>query len=523
MTPSPFASDEGQSATKILSSGLIGDRALIFILFLFESTIALFVSKITDFNGDEMWTRAVARLPIDAIWMNVLQDGKHPPLYNTLQKLLQIVLPDTPESLRLISIVSIALVPPLIYSVGRWLGGRPFPAAIASIWVGLHPLILVQAANARSYALLTLLVTAFAALLLKAWQGRGSRVLVGSVAVCIVLTHAFGLLYLASLSFSYIALLMILRPATGVEQAKRYVITLVPSGLAYLVWILVASHFSAESGGIGKGLEWVGTPDMTDRIYAAGSLAGSGGYSKATTFSLGVWSLLGSCFLWCAKRDLTVLAVGGLLVIGAIGPFIVQVLATGIVADLPFWGIRHVTPTVPLLMIAVLSSMTPLQRCPIWSTLVALSLLSIFSLNIVFGNNLRNTFFSDTVKLASSFSPPLPIFATYGYGDRNVLNYYSDRACVVLGSVEPAHRSAGCVVLGPSMVQPGQDLVILVYRDFASREVAEKTRFVGEGWHQIADFSNDHGNHALLLEAVEKPLLSRLLQQPPLMIMGVLE
>ncbi len=499
MARNPDNSDEGQTAINIWRIDIAVDRAVILILVLFESTLALFVSQVRDLNGDEMWTRAVARLPIDATWIMVLQDGKHPPLYNTLQKLLQIVLPDTPESLRLISIVSITLVPPLVYSIGRWLGGRPFLAAIASIWVGLHPLILLQAANARSYALLTLLVTAFAALLVKAWQGKGSCILVGLLAVCISLTHAFGLLYLASLSFTYIALLMILRPATGIKQAKCYVVALVPSGIAYLVWVLVTSHFSVESGGIISGLEWVELPNITDRIYTAGLLGGSGGYYKATTFSLAVWSLLGSFFIWRTKRDLTVLVVGGFLVLGAIGPFIAQVFATGIVADLPFWGVRHVTPTVPLLMIPVLASLAPLQRCPIWSALVALSLLSICSLNIIFGRNFRETFFSDTVKLASSFSPPLPILATYRYGDRNVLNYYSDRSCIVLGSYEPTHHPAGCIVLEPSLVQPGQNLVILVYRDFHTGETAEKTRFVSEGWHPIADLSNDKGNHALLL------------------------
>lgn len=476
------------------------------------AVIALLRSAMFDLQGDEVWTRLEVRLPLAETLPFVVRDGKHPPFYPALQWLLGHVLGDAPTGLRLISIAAGAMIPPVIFLVGRQLEAPVMPSLAAALWAGWHPLLLEHSINARSYALFAFIIALYAAALVF-FLGRPRRaaLLVLSVtAAAATLTHAFGLPFILSGLTAGVLWLLATGGPGRMMIVRRLLVAHAPACLLLVAWLLFVSLSLGGASGIAGGLAWVDRPSMTERLYTLGVLLGNAGFHRSTLITFATWSLLGAMLAVAIRgrrRMQVAVAIAGLAVLA---PFVAQNLVSGIVADVPIWGDRHVIPVVPTTALALVASFVPGVLPAWWSRAAGGLLLGLGVLSITANATRSDTFLSDAVAHFRQLPPNTALRLTYGYGDVNVANYYLDRRCLddfqlrtmfpdVKGPPDETDRLPWCVAKTSQAPSGGSRSMLFVYRTFAPGERRQRASLVSEGWRVLYEFESSSSQRAAVV------------------------
>lgn len=152
---------------------------------------------------DEAFTWFRASLPLDEGLRALLAVMNHPPLHQLLMALVVHV--DTSEFfLRIPSVMAGVVALPVIYRVGRKLGGRRL-GMLAAALLAVNPFHIWYSRDARDYAFVALLALLVLDLFLQLLKGRrawGRFTLISSL---LYFTHYFGLL-VALVQFAYLLL-----------------------------------------------------------------------------------------------------------------------------------------------------------------------------------------------------------------------------------------------------------------------------------------------------------------------------
>ncbi len=406
------------------------DRAIAGLLACASATAGVAHASVTDLLNDETWTRTINRLPLPDVMPYIIQDGKHPPLYNVLERFVLTALPDTPFTLRLLSLVAIPMLTLVLYVMLRRLDVRRSLAIPAAAWVGLHHLTIEQAANARSYALFASVVTLYAYELLRfartADGQRSTRLILAAVPV--VLVHAFGILYVATLGTA-----MLLSADTKLRSraalARMWAMAHVPALALFLGWFAWIFVRTSHTGGVTSGLQWLELPTWSERMYAWATLAGAPAMAGGATLTVVAWGACAVLLAWAHRQRPDRIMLGAVWLLAITAPAVGQLIASGVVLNLPLWGLKHIISTIPLLALwlavaAESSGRAPL-RMAVSAMLVVLTLGALIQLP-----RWRYTFFSEFAATHQPATNGMPVFATYAFGDVNILNYYYDRRCL---------------------------------------------------------------------------------------------
>jgi len=457
--------------------------------------LALLRSQVSDLGGDETWTRLAVRLPLADAVPFLLRDGKHPPLYTVLQMMLGVLLPDTPTSLRALSIVAAALFPACVFAFARRFGAPMIASLGVAFWAGTHPVVLAQAVNARSYALLALVVLLHAGFTLDALLSRTAPSgYVALSAALAVLTHSFGVLFVGAVFVAASLWLAMTARETAARSIRSLARAHLVAALVFILWYAVVAIAVRGTSGVSAGLEWIDTPSPIERVYALGGLLGSADVPLSTTTTFALWSVVFALLAVTAWRRGTFRLAGAIVGLAVAGPFIAQNLASGMMLQLPMWGIRHVVPTVGVTALAVVLTFRPGVAPAWWPGVVSLGLTGLAVLSLGAMPRWRNTVISDVVVAYRMLPAGTALRAGYAYGHVNTLNYYLDRRCLddyqfrvlypdVRGAATLEGRSPTCVARpGWAEVTPGERRMLFVYRSFRAEEIRMRDSLTAHGW-----------------------------------------
>lgn len=508
-----------------LGLGTIPDRAISALLFVLTLAIGIMGSQVRDLNGDEHWTRLLSHLPLAESLPFIIQDGKHPPGYILLQMLGAVVVPDTALGLRAISLLAIALVPVVVYRLARSLSVTRLEALLLVSWLVSHPALLDQASNARSYALLALFVALYSSMLVR-WTlapASGSRLVapMALLAVLASLVHAFGVLFILSLSFVSLVYLWRTTPS-GLSwdrggAARALVRAHVPAMALSALWFIGIAIVTRDLGGIESGLAWLTYPENSERLYTFGFLLGNPGFPKGTTLYLCFWGLVLFTLSQGSSPRTGVAAYGRLVLAAGIAPFLAQLLASGIVTELPLWGARHVTPSPILLMVGVVVAVSAMSRQG-RARPVLVALFGVMAVIAVLGGRARPTnSLSRFAKMILTSGDSTPIRVLDQYGNLSTLNYYLDRRCLdtrqlrvqfpqVLGPPSQVNVGGHCraEALEPDRLPSGSRF-FLVHREFVPEEVAARRRLLEAGWSIVGPPVTPGEPTEPVIEILEQP------------------
>ncbi|MBI5231491.1 MAG: glycosyltransferase family 39 protein [Coriobacteriales bacterium] len=226
-----------------------------FFLALFV-VLAGFVSRLWGLSSESLWNDELATLrftaqgPIHAISAAAADTG--PPLYYIFQSLLNLVVPASEWSMRILSAVFGGLTVWVTYLIGSRMHSRAlgtFAAALAVVSGSL----LAFAQEARAYSLATLLAALVALSLL--WvldrPSPGRFVLHFAIVIAACYTHLFGLIAAAGIELA-VLLSSRMRRRLGWKWAAGAAVAVI----AYLPWMLVLYGQASRVAGNAAGGAW---------------------------------------------------------------------------------------------------------------------------------------------------------------------------------------------------------------------------------------------------------------------------
>ncbi len=215
---------------------------------------------------DEAFSLAVARADWSVFWAALLSDGVHPPGYYAVLKAGLALLGQGEFALRFISVLAGTLAVPLMYQLGRALGGWRWEGVAAAWLLALNPFALWYAQEARMYSLLLCLSIAagyaFWSLLnrpnLGHWLGLALASALG------FLVHYFA--FILSLA-QFVYLIASLRRTHRV--LRWWMAAQTVACLPFLPWAIAIATREGRNFGIG----WIQPPALLDIPLTLSNLA----------------------------------------------------------------------------------------------------------------------------------------------------------------------------------------------------------------------------------------------------------
>lgn len=309
---------------------------------------------------DEAFTVRLAGLN-PSLWMNAIMSDIHPPLYYVLLSLWRGMMGDSPFMMRFPSyLLSLATIY-LIYRVARDLRHTDTTAGIAALLVALMPASIYYGAEARAYALITVLVLLGLVDILERipW-------LMFLIIPALCLTHHIGYFYTAALGFGGLVYHW---------RNRRFVLSMVAGGLVGMLWL---PNMLYQSGHVADG-HWIYiTPgaafwpllNMTVGIIGQG-FAMPVVIAVICITGVGLWRLRS----WIRTREglMWIVIVLGVPAADALVSFVWK----------PIYVYRHFLPATMLLMIAWAYVLTHsrLSR-QIMAPVLVVSLISFYTYNL---------------------------------------------------------------------------------------------------------------------------------------------
>lgn len=474
------------------------DLAIAVAFLLTWLALALWRSHGTDVSGDEMWTRTMMRLPLADSWPFIVRDGKHPPLYLGLQMLLAPLLPDTAMGMRAVGMLAGAALPAAAYLLARRLGVSRVTAVVTTLWLGSNVAIRLRTVEARSYVVFALLVVVYAGTTALALRERSHRHewMAATAAVLATLVHAFAILFFGAAGIAMLAIAATSTRAGAVRDALRTLLRIHrPAVVAFAAWYaFIAYATRTADGGIATGLEWMPPITAELRINTVAEVLGLAPVVDGTRLVLGLWLLLSVAFVVAARGAPRALRAGVVTAIAVFLPLVAQSLVSGVVADLPIFGTKHVLGTTGLLALAVAGSAQLRGLAPWWPRLATAALALAAAVALATTPLTGSRVISTAVARLGQERGPVAVRTIYEYGDLNVLNFYLDPGCLddtqlrvqfpeVKGVPDFAHRSPRCRAQPASAPVPDSVAVLLLtWRPWVPVEVARKAVLESAPW-----------------------------------------
>ncbi len=235
---------------------------------------------------DEALSVGIARRPVPDLLAALRRDGS-PPLYYLLLHGWTSVLGTSDLAVRALSTVFSLATLPLVWLVGRRLGGT-LVAGTALLLVAVSPFAVRYATEARMYALVQLLVTGGLLAVLRALE-RPSLARLAPVALAsglLALTHYWSLFLLGATAA---VLLVLARRAPDPAPARRTLAGLAAGGVLFLPWLPTFLFQVTRTG-----TPWAAAPGFVDAYYTVTGWSGGGsGQAVLLTLTLLGLGLLG--------------------------------------------------------------------------------------------------------------------------------------------------------------------------------------------------------------------------------------
>jgi hypothetical protein len=322
-------------------------RAVFFLLAATFVVIRLWNIQTFCLDSDEVFSLACAQAPWTALFQKAAFDLVHPPLFYILLKVWIGIGGDSLVWVRLLPALFsfLSLVP--FYFLCRGLGLSQWQMNFALALLCLDPDQVFHSQYLRMYSLLFFLSLCS----YWAFTPRRNLWLLGTINVVLVYTHYYGWAVIASEGL-YIL---------WVER-KRLPGFLACSGVvfvAFVPWLMFASHFAVMRGGLNENLGWIRRPSLSDlfTFYVNLTTPHQSLYLSAAFMLLAALCVVLSQFIGVHRRLNTFLLIAALLpplASFAISQFFPQSV----------WGTRHlIIAIVPFyLLLAISFSIIPLQK-----------------------------------------------------------------------------------------------------------------------------------------------------------------
>ena len=329
---------------------------------------------------DEAQSVDIARLPVAAMFEALRQDGAPPVYYLLLHGWIDVVGTGAGAVRALSTVFSLAALP-LVYVLGRRLGGRSAAWSCPVVLVA-SPFAVRYATECRMYSLVILMVLAGAWALLRAAE-RPTPVRLAVVAAAsglLSLTHYWTLFLLAAVE----AGLVVSSLRNGGRPGVRRLALAVPAGgLVFVPWLPSFVDQVRHTG-----TPWSSAPTWRDLGLTATGWVGSGWWGVA--LGTVVTALLGSSLVRRPGRVLVLAGVGALLA----GLVISRLQGSGYV-------VRYSAPALtPLLLAAGIGAarLRPVRRSVALALVSGLAVASLCSSGML----ARRTQAGDTAALIRS-------------------------------------------------------------------------------------------------------------------------
>lgn len=354
--PVPAASASVRGRRRVLDAALIGTLCLAAVLRL------LLLGKPSVWF-DEAWVVRMAEHGWGQMFSVLLANDAHPPLYYVLMKAWMAVAGSGEAALRLPSAAASIASVVLTYALMRRLVDRRV-AVVSAFLLGVSPLAITVAQQARMYALLEMLAVASTLALLSGVDRGGIRrwAVYAAVMTLLLYVHYFGFIVLAAHGIWVAAF------ARGRSRAWSAALAVV--ALAYAPWASALWHQLVHANGWpwyrNPASAYVEVTDLFGLLAFGGSLFGVGGYfTPGTPRPLVQWTaflpflaviLCGVAALAANRRALAAVALPpalGLTIIAGLSlahmvlyprwfsfvePFYAAILAQGAVAAADRWA-----------------------------------------------------------------------------------------------------------------------------------------------------------------------------------------
>jgi mannosyltransferase len=187
---------------------------------------------------------------------------------------------DSESTIRSLSAIFAALTVPLVYLLGVRLFGKA-AGAVAAIAFAVNAFVVEYAQEARSYSLVTFLVTGSSYFFVCELQrpSRGTRVAYVAASVLAMYAHFFA----AWVLLVQLVTLMLIRPAA--LPTRRWVVTLAAIGVGYLPAAIQIVRFGHAN------IDWIPRPTLRTLVHVSARLAG--GHWAALLIVLAAAAVLG--------------------------------------------------------------------------------------------------------------------------------------------------------------------------------------------------------------------------------------
>ncbi len=425
-------------------------------------------------DGDELFSRRVALLPIDSMLDTVRNDLVHPPLYYLLLKIGVSTLGASVIGIRLVSLVFGIATVALVAGIGILLPGARHAGLIAAALLALNEYHIFYSQQARSYALYT-----FLAGLLLCWvavtaeRAPSTRSWVAGyvLMVLLVYTHYVGAIYVF---WAVVALLVCSIPR------RTKIFTLLVSGLAALTfvpWLITEVPIYHSKHGIDRNLAWQGHPGFQALKQLWAVSIGVMDFNGATTLAFGLGAVLALAALKIRSPqrplgDMPVLVtLASLATLPVLSIFFLSVWPF----NLPLFGIRHLLPSIVFLSLLCCHGLEnlALRSGRFYGQVIAVGslVLLVFALVPSFTRlaNGPSRYPYDRIAKDIRLSPGIgrQVYTTWYYGIGEPVNYYCAAKCV-----EPL--PAGYSVLPQA--------IVLLYRPRAPKEAQRYKDLLKEGF-----------------------------------------
>ena len=293
-----------------------------------------------ELRGDEAFSYLLARLPLKEILLALLRQGDpHSPLHYWLLHIWMRLAGDSELAMRFISFVPSVLLLPLLYTLGKRLGGSTLGLLAAGLAATSQSLVWVGQDLRNQYTLailFSLLATMQLAEAMErpAWWGWGLYALVGSLTLY---SHYYGAFALAAHGLAVLAV------RQWRKHSREWAASMLVVGATFLPWVLAMWRGPVAAGQLSAPSH----PELAAHLTAVGIELAVGG---ALASPLARW-LLVACFavaslglggLWARSRGWPVM-LGAWVASAALGIYLLRFTPSTfnafyiLVAAVPWW------------------------------------------------------------------------------------------------------------------------------------------------------------------------------------------
>jgi mannosyltransferase len=288
---------------------------------------------------DEGFSVKVAHLRLLSLPEFLADYDTHPPLYYALLHCWIVLFGDSETAVRSLSVVFGVLLVPVMYELGRLLGGRA-AGLTAALLAAVSPFFVRYSQETRNYALLALLtaVSLLFLLRLRDHPTRPRAVAFVLATALLLYTHAYGV-FVVLAEAVIVALDIRAVPAGPARRTalRRWIPVGIAVGALFLPWFIVLIRQMGEevAGGARANLSWLDAPSGADVLRSFGTFSGSPKASLVFLLIAGVLAVgirrVGARSQWALRRAASPLVV--LLVASMAVPFVLSYLLAPIYYD----------------------------------------------------------------------------------------------------------------------------------------------------------------------------------------------